>query len=520
MSSRAYEESLPRFSLERRVTVLVLLATAVVVGAIATLGIPLELFPRGYSAPSLNVQASWQQAPSQEMLDKVALPLEEELATVPGLSDIYTFATTGFTRCLLRFKIGTDMDVAYREVRDRVERAKARLPDDTDRILIQKQESVGFPVFGIGLAIEPDLVGAYDLIQKEIILPLRRLEGVAAVDPQGLEEKEILIELDRQRVNSAGLNIYELSQELSSDNFTLASGHVYTGGRKLLLRSMARFPDLEALENRLVAPSVRLKDVAEVKYEEPEKRYRARIGSRPAVALMVFKEGEANAIAVSDAIDAAVKSMQRDPRLEQVRIEPFLNQGELIRESLRTLLSSGAVGGLLAILVLFFFLRRLRLTLIITLAIPLSLVIGLTAMYFAGETLNIISLLGLMISVALTRALVVASPAAIPRQEQIAVDLDVVAFTFTLALVVGAAVGLVPALRASRAAPGSMRESGRSSAADLGPCRARRSSPTARSEVGDAPPRTRVDAGRVRLSIEAASERTRASSARAAGRSA
>ncbi len=400
-SGRAYEELLPRFSLERRVTVLVLLATAVVVGAIATLGIPLELFPRGYSAPSLNVQASWQQAPSQEMLDKVALPLEEELATVPGLSDIYTFATTGFTRCLLRFKIGTDMDVAYREVRDRVERAKARLPDDTDRVLIQKQESAGFPVFGIGLAIEPDLVGAYDLIQKEIVLPLRRLEGVAAVDPQGLEEKEILIELDRQRVNSAGLNIYQLSEELSSDNFTLASGHVYTGGRKLLLRSMARFPDLEALENRLVAPSVRLKDVAEIKYEEPEKRYRARIGSRPAVALMVFKEGEANAIAVSDAIDAAVESMQRDPRLEQVRIEPFLNQGELIRESLRTLLSSGAVGGLLAILVLFFFLRRLRLTLIITLAIPLSLVIGLTAMYFAGETLNILSLLGLMISVGL-----------------------------------------------------------------------------------------------------------------------
>lgn len=400
-NGRTYEEVLPRFSLDRRITVLVLLATAAVVGGIATLGIPLELFPRGYSAPSLNVQAAWQQAPSQEMLDKVALPLEEELATVPGLSDIYTYATTGFTRCLLRFKIGTDMDVAYREVRDRVERAKARLPDDADRVLIQKQESVGFPVFGIGLAIDPNLIGAYDLIQTEIILPLRRLEGVAAVDAQGLEEKEILIELDRQRVNSAGLNIYALSQELSSDNFTLASGHVYTGGRKLLLRSMARFPNIEALENRLVAPSVRLKDVATIKYEEPEKRYRARIGSRPAVALMVFKEGEANAIDVSDALAAAVATMQENPRLQQVRIEPFLNQGELIRESLRTLLSSGAVGGLLAILVLFFFLRRLRLTLIITLAIPLSLMIGLTAMYFAGETLNIISLLGLMISVGL-----------------------------------------------------------------------------------------------------------------------
>ena len=395
------EHFLPRFSLDRRITVLVLLATTVVVGVIATLGIPLELFPRGYTPPSLSVRASWQQAPSQEMLDKVALPLEEELSTVPGLSDTFTFATTGFARCFLRFKIGTDMDVAYREVRDRVERAKARMPDDIDRVLIQKQDSSGFPVFGIGLAIDPSLADAYDLIQTEVVLPLERIDGVAAVDGQGLEEKEVLIELDRERVASAGLNIYELGQDLAGDNFTLASGHVLSGGKKLLLRSVARYPDLDSLRNRLMAPSVRLADVAEIRYEEPEKRYRARIGSRPAIAMMVFKEGEANSIEVSDALVAAVEKMKTNPRLELIEIEPFLNQGEIIRESLRTLLSSGAVGGIIAILVLFFFLRRFRLTLIITLAIPLSVVIGLTAMYFAGETLNILSLLGLMISVGL-----------------------------------------------------------------------------------------------------------------------
>ena len=398
---QASEEFLPRFSLNRRISVLVLLATTVVVGAIATVGIPLELFPRGYTAPSLGVRASWQQAPSQEMLDKVALPLEEELSTVPGLSEISTFSTTGFARSFLKFKIGTDMNVAYREVRDRVERAKARMPDDIDRVLIQKHDISGFPVFGIGLAIDPALTNSYDLIQNEIVLPLKRIDGVAAVDSQGLQEKEILIELDRERVASAGLNVYELGIELASDNFTMASGHVHRGGKKLLLRSVARYPDLAALENRLVGPSVRLADVATIRYAEPEKRYRARIGSRPAIALMVSKEGEANAIAVSDALAAAIEEMKQNPRLELIKIEPFLNQGELIRESLRTLLSSGAVGGVIAILVLFFFLRRFRLTLIITLAIPLSVVIGLTAMYFAGETLNILSLLGLMISVGL-----------------------------------------------------------------------------------------------------------------------
>lgn len=380
---------------------LVLLATAMVVGVIASVGIPLELLPRGFTEPSLTVRAVWTDSPSQEMLDKVTLPLEEELSTIPGLTNVFSFAKTGFTRCHLTFKIGTDMDVAYREVRDRVERAKAQLPDEVEHVLIQKFDSASIPVYGLGLAIDPQLTDFYDLIQNEIVLPLQRIDGVASIEAQGLEQKEVLIELDRERTAASGLNIFQLGLELADDNFTLASGHVFAGGKKLLLRSVAKYPDVEALENRLVGPSVRLKDIATVKYEEPEKRYRARIDGFPAVALMVFKEGEANALDVSDALDTAVAKLKQNPRLDSIEIEPFLSQGKIIRESLDTMLNSGAIGGVLALLVLFFFLRRFRLTLIIALSIPLSLLVGLTAMYFFDETLNILSLLGLMISVGL-----------------------------------------------------------------------------------------------------------------------
>lgn len=390
---------LPRFSLRRRITVLVLLATLLVVGMIATLDIPLELIPRGYESPSLTVWATWSDAPSQEVLDKLTQPLEEELSTVPGLSDVFSFATTGFTRCTLTFKLGTDMDVAYREVRDRVERAKARMPDEIDRVQIRKQDDASIPVYAVGLAVDPELTDAYDLIQNEIIKPIERIDGVASIEAHGLEQKEVLIELDRKKTAASGLNVFALSAELANDNFSLASGHVRTGDKKLLLRSVAKYPDLEALENRPVAPNVRLADVATVRYEEPEKKYRARVSGKPAVAVIVFKEGEANALRVSAAVDAAVEKMKTNPRLELIEMSTFLNQGEIILESLTTLLSSGRSGALLAMLVLFFFLRRFRMTLIITLAIPLSLLMGMTAMYFFGETLNIISLLGLMISV-------------------------------------------------------------------------------------------------------------------------
>jgi HAE1 family hydrophobic/amphiphilic exporter-1 len=397
-----WEGALPRFSLDRRITVLVLVASALVVGVIAALGIPLELFPRGLNLPHLGVVVPWRDAPPEEVLEKIVVPLEEELSTVRGLETINSVAITGSGRAFLMFKQGTDMDVAYREVRDRVQRARLRMPDDADRVFIRKEDETGIPIAVLGLAIDPELTDAYNLIQKEIVQPLQRIDGVASIGADGLEEKEILIELDRKATDSAGLNIYQLGLELAGDNFTLASGNVRSGGDKLLLRSVARYEDLEALENRPIGPvgsTLRLKDIATVSYAEPERKYRARALSRPAVAMIVLKEGEANTLQVAREIDAAVERMRANPRLRRIEMVPLFNQGEVILDSLRNLIESGLLGGLIAVAVLFFFLGRLRMTLIITLAIPLSLVIALGAMYFAGESLNVLSLLGLMISV-------------------------------------------------------------------------------------------------------------------------
>ena len=395
------EEALPRFSLNRRIGVLVLLASMVVVGVVAALGIPLELIPSGFSPPFLAVNVPWRDAPAQEVLDKVILPLEDELSTVRGLESLFSFSTTGFGRCFLNFKSGTDMDVAYREVRDRIERARALLPEDADRIYIRKEDESAIPVFVVGLAIDPELTDAYTLIQKQVVVRLQRLDGVASVDVNGVLEKEIFIELDRERTEAAGLNIYALATELGADNFTMASGDVRYSGRKLLLRSVARYRSLDELENRFVAPRVRLKDIGTVSYKEPEAYFRVRANSRPAVALVVLKEGDANTLEVARSIRRELRDMQESPSLQGIMMVPLFDQGRVITESLDTLLDSGKIGGIFAILVLYFFLRRLRMTLIITLAIPLSMLIALTAMFFADESLNILSLLALMISVGL-----------------------------------------------------------------------------------------------------------------------
>ena len=296
MSPRDFdkEAALPRFSLDRRITVLMLALTLAVVGTVATLGIPAEMLPRGFVGNWMYVYVPWQDSPPRETLEKLAIPLEEELATVRGINQMFSVSFNGGARVIIQFKQGSDMSVAYREVRDRVQRARVDFPDDVDEVYIRKDDASGFPVYAIGVAVDPDLENSYDLIQNEIITRLERLDGVASVNVFGLEEKEILIELDREKTNAAGLNIYQLAQQLGDDNFTMASGTVHSGPRKLLLRSVASYRSVEELEDRKISPSARLRDIAEISYDEPDKTYRARVNSMPAVALHVIGESTAN----------------------------------------------------------------------------------------------------------------------------------------------------------------------------------------------------------------------------------
>ncbi|HVS62042.1 MAG TPA: efflux RND transporter permease subunit [Thermoanaerobaculia bacterium] len=395
------ETWLPRFSLDRRITVLVLMATFVVLGVVATLSIPLELIPSGFSESFLRVAAPWQDAPPQEVLDKVVLPLEGELSTVGGLSDVFSFARTGYGQVFMTFKHGTDMDVAYREVRDRVERARRELPEDLEQVFILKDNDASMPVAMVGITIDEGTTGVYDLIQNEVLLPLERIDGVASARAEGLVEKEILIELDRERVTASGLNIYEIAQDLARDNFTMASGHVRSGDRKLLLRSVARYRTPASVADVLIAPGVRLGDVASVRHDLPETEFSIRVNSRPALAIQVMKEGEANTLEVARRVGEVVEELSRKPRLRSLQMAMIMDQGDIIKESLSVLLSSGRVGAVFALLVLLFFLRRFRMSVIIALSIPISMVLALVVMYFAGESLNILSLLGLMISVGL-----------------------------------------------------------------------------------------------------------------------
>lgn len=388
-----------RFSLNRKVTMFVIFLTILAVGLISTNRLPLEMNPRGMEGHYIEVGAHWDVGVPPETMDKIGLPLEEELSTVRGIKHISTDGYRWGARVRMEFKYGTDMDVAYREVRDRVERARPSFPEGTEKPYIRKHQPGAEPVVGFRISYDPNN-DYYDIINKYVVMPIQRIVGVADVDFHILQ-REIKIEVDKERAEAVGLNIRRIGGLLRADNFTLASGTVVDGGKKYTLKSTSQFKTIDEIRHIPLKSDVFLEDVATVSYEPEEAERLYRYNSQPANGIQVKREGEANTVEVSQRVVEAIEEIKQNPKLEGFDLSIYDNQGEEILDRLNSLIRNGQLGACLAAIVLFFFLRQFRMTMVIAMAIPLCLLIALTVMFFAGETLNSLTIMGLVICVGL-----------------------------------------------------------------------------------------------------------------------
>lgn len=402
MARTIRENVVVRTSLVRPITMLMVFASVLVIGTMAVINIPLELIPSGFSAPMMSVEVPYSNATAQDVEEKITRPLEQALSTTPAIDEISATSTGNQARITLVFEGDADMDIAYREVRDRIDRVRGDLPDDVKEVRIQKHSGDGLPVAFYGVRWPESLDGAPDLIERHLVRQIERVDGVGMVRAWGQQDREIRVEIDRSLAEAANLNIFEIAQRLSESHFNLASGEILEADGKLLVRSMAEYGSVEELENVVVgANDLRLDDVADVVYDFPEVERYDRYNGQPTMALMVMKESQANTVEVCDRIQEAVEEAAQNPALSQIGVEPIFVQGQTIRTSLKQVTDSGLQGGLLAVIVLLFFLRRVRLTVVIALSIPLSMFMSLPFMYFGGQSINLVSLIGLMICIGL-----------------------------------------------------------------------------------------------------------------------
>ncbi|MFA7331310.1 MAG: efflux RND transporter permease subunit [Candidatus Delongbacteria bacterium] len=393
---------LPELSLKRPVTVLMLFLALGLLGAIALQRVSYEMMPQGFSSPYMGFWVPYPNSTPEEIEERIARPFEDNLRAVHGMKYLESNSQAHGCWFWLQFREGTDLNQAWSQVRDCIDRSLAESSLDIERVVLRRMGMDDEEVYWLGISSSLDPAQARALVEEKLQKPMERLDGVAKVELWGADLKDVLIDLDLQALGAHGVSAWQLVQALSRDNLALSLGTVREGDRRLALRADARWRSLEEIADlpvRVEQRVLRLGDLAHVHLDVPESDWIQRVDRTGALMLGVSRESTANTEQLCRQVDEILAQAGADPELAELRISPLFSQGRYIRESIDNLKGSALWGGLFALLVLYFFLRRWTPTLLITAAIPFCMLITIASIYFAGWSLNIITMMGMMIAV-------------------------------------------------------------------------------------------------------------------------
>ncbi|UCF79302.1 MAG: efflux RND transporter permease subunit [Candidatus Eiseniibacteriota bacterium] len=390
--------NIARLVIRSPVTTIAIVFTLFAAGILSISRLPLAFLP-DVDFPQLYINVPYPNAVPSQVQEEITRPLEEALSTMSRLKRIYSYSDSDGSNIFLEFDWGVDIDVLRVEAREKIDRVQPELPDDVDQIYVQGFSSSDIPILILRVASGRDLSKSYDLIEKRIVNPLRQVPGVAQVRSYGVEKREISIELDLDRVKMHSVDVADLLSGLTRANRNVSAGRVNDGDDRFSVRVLGDFKTLGEIQNFPVTGNITLQDIADIRYEEPKLDYGRHLDRERAVGIEVMKESGYNTVKVARAARERLKEIGEDPALEGLSILTFLDLSEQILNGLNGLLQAGLLGALLACVVLYFFLRNVAATLAIGLAIPFSVVSACVFIFFAGRSLNILSMMGLMISV-------------------------------------------------------------------------------------------------------------------------
>ncbi|MCE3002565.1 MAG: efflux RND transporter permease subunit [Xanthomonadaceae bacterium] len=387
-------------SLKRPVTAVMFYVSLMVVGLIAAFRLPLEQFP-DVNLPFLVVDLPYPGSTPQEVERTIARPAEEALATLPGIQRLNSVSRDNGASVFVQFSdLDRDIEITASEARDKLDAIRSELPSDFQRYFVLKFSPSDQPLMRVRFASDRDLRGEYFLIQRVFQRRLERLPGVARVDITGAPPPEVEIAIDPSRIAAHNISLNELALKLQAVNFSVSAGSIDTGERRLRVQPVGELRDLDELR-RLVLDDrgLRLGDIADVRLKLQRQDVARRLEGRPAVGIDVYRETNANLIEVSRAISAELEQIKQDPDLAGIEILIFGDQAESVSSSIDELIEAGVLGALLSLLILYYFLRHWPSTLMVTLAIPICIVMTLGVMYFGGMSLNVLTMMGLLLGI-------------------------------------------------------------------------------------------------------------------------
>ncbi|MCZ6809533.1 MAG: efflux RND transporter permease subunit [Proteobacteria bacterium] len=386
-------------AIRRPITTTVIFVALALVGMLAARLLPLEKFP-DIEFPGIFIQVPYEGSTPEEIERLITRPIEEALATLSGVERMYSSSRDNQAEVFLQFGWDESMGVKGIEARAKVDGIRQELPDDVRRVFIFTGSLGDQPVLQLRISSDRDLSNSYDLLDRLLKRPLERLEGVSQVQLHGVDPREIRILLDADRLAAHGIDLNELRQLLERSNFAVSAGRITAGGQRFSVRPRGEFASLDEIGDIVIDKSnVRLRDVAEIALRSPDREYGRHLDRKYAIGVAISKSTGSNMVDVTDRVMAEVEKISRLPQMQGINIFSLDNQGDSVRESLSDLLNAGMVGALLALLVLYMFLRQVTTTLIVIAAVPFSLTITLGVLYFAGLSLNMLTMMGLMLAV-------------------------------------------------------------------------------------------------------------------------
>jgi len=389
----------PDFSVNRPITVLMATLAVAIFGFISWGNLPIELLP-DLSYPSLTIQTEYEDAAPISVEQFITRPIEEAVGVIPGVRDMRSVSRAGLSEIVLEFEWDEPMDYAAMEVREKL--GLVELPREADLPRVLRFDPSLDPILRLAFSGDRSLDDLRQLGDRWVKPRLEAVRGVAAAKVRGGLDPEITVDADEDRMAALGLTLDDLALALRAENVNQPGGTLRDWGSVYLVRTLHEFEDFDQLRRTIVRESaggrVRVEDVATVERGHKDREEITRYDGREIVEIAVHREGSANTIAVADAIRAELTTLGEDMP-EDLSLTVLSDQSTYISEAVDQVWSAALLGGILAVLVLYFFLRDLPATLIIAVTIPISVVATFVPMFRAGVTLNIMSLGGLALGV-------------------------------------------------------------------------------------------------------------------------
>ena len=397
--------ALARFAVDRRVTISMIAIGLVVLGYVSLTRLPLEFLP-SFGSNSLWVSVDYESSSPEETERLIVRPLEESLGTIPGITVLTATARAESGSVSVEFDEGADMDLMVVEARDRVDRIRHLLPDDIERINIRRFQSTDIPILQFHLGAPWERERLFDFAEDIVQPRLERLEGVASVDVRGVRRRELRVSMDQARMEALNVDVRDIATVLSQNNVNVSGGTITDGSRKFIVRTVGEFQRPEDIrETPIGTTGLRLSDVADVTYEFPTQTSFDYLNGEEAVTFRVYKASNANVLEVADGVKTEMSEIATVPRYADIEMRYIQDSSLDVRGGLSQLALAGLFGGGLAMLILLLFLQKVRTTLLVAVAIPLSIITTFVIMYLSRQTglvdttLNVISLFGLMVAV-------------------------------------------------------------------------------------------------------------------------